>query len=96
MPGMHSGLNVSNPVLVAAFRSALMHQGLTALLALATLAIIWASVREWRPGLVGHGDQGRATGARRSGPAPAGTAQASAGVEPGRRPVTRQRRAGFG
>jgi len=47
MPGMHSGLNLSNPVLVAAFRSALLHQGLTALLALATLAVIWAGLREW-------------------------------------------------
>src|SRR6266487_996813 len=32
MPGMHSGLNLGNPVLVAAFRSALLHQGLIALL----------------------------------------------------------------
>ncbi|HUZ54928.1 MAG TPA: SCO family protein [Streptosporangiaceae bacterium] len=56
---MHSRLNLSNPVLVAAFRSALMHQGLTALLALATLAIIWACLREWRPGLIGYGGQGR-------------------------------------
>jgi len=29
---MHSGLNLGNPVLVAAFRSALLHQGLIALL----------------------------------------------------------------
>ena len=63
MPGMHSGLNVTNAVLVAAFRSALLRQGLTALLALATLAIIWASLREWRPGLVT-----RAGGAAAAGP----------------------------
>jgi cytochrome oxidase Cu insertion factor (SCO1/SenC/PrrC family) len=49
MPGMHSGLDVTNPVLVAAFRAALMHQGLIALLILATFAIVWASAREWRP-----------------------------------------------
>lgn len=55
MPGMHSGLNVTNSVLMAAFRAALMHQGLVALLILATLAIIWASLREWRPGLAGAG-----------------------------------------
>jgi len=55
MPGMHSGVTVTNPVLVAAFRSALMHQGLVALLVLATLAIIWASLREWRPALARTG-----------------------------------------
>ncbi len=81
MPGMHSGLNVSNPVLEAAFRSALMHQGLTALLALATLAIIWACLREWRPGLVGYGDQGRA--GRTGTGTGTGPGQASAVAGPG-------------
>lgn len=52
MPGMHSGVNVTNSVMVAAFRSALMHQGLVALLVLASLAIIWAGLREWRPALI--------------------------------------------
>ena len=47
MPGMNSGLNVTNPVLVAAFRSALLHQGLIALLVLAVLALAWVSAREW-------------------------------------------------
>jgi cytochrome oxidase Cu insertion factor (SCO1/SenC/PrrC family) len=47
MPGMNSGLNVTNPILVAAFRSALLHQGLAALLVLAVLAIAWLSAREW-------------------------------------------------
>ena len=47
MPGMNSGLNVTNPILVAAFRSALLHQGLAALLLLAVLAIAWISAREW-------------------------------------------------
>jgi cytochrome oxidase Cu insertion factor (SCO1/SenC/PrrC family) len=60
VPGMHSGLNDSNPVLVAAFRSALMHQGLIALLVLTSLAVAWASLREWRPALsrsaYRHGD----------------------------------------
>jgi cytochrome oxidase Cu insertion factor (SCO1/SenC/PrrC family) len=75
MPGMHSGLNLSNPVLVAAFRSALLHQGLSALLALATLAIIWACLREWRPALIGHGSQarpGRTAAGLGGGPAEAG------------------------
>ena len=55
MPGMHSGLNLGNPVLVAAFRSALLHQGLIALLVFGMLvfgmlALAWVSVREWRVG----------------------------------------------
>ena len=92
MPGMHSGLNLANPVLVAAFRSALMHQGLAALLALATLAIIWACLREWRPALVGSGDRGRVrtrrssrsrrgSRARRARPAARGSSPQAAAAE---------------
>jgi cytochrome oxidase Cu insertion factor (SCO1/SenC/PrrC family) len=44
---MNSGLDVTNPVLVAAFRAALLHQGLMALLILAVLALAWISAREW-------------------------------------------------
>jgi cytochrome oxidase Cu insertion factor (SCO1/SenC/PrrC family) len=47
---MHSGLNLGNPVLIAAFRSALLHQGLIALLVFGVLALAWVSVREWRVG----------------------------------------------
>ena len=51
MPGMNSGLNDNNPLLVAAFRAALLHQGLIVLLIFAVLAIAWVSAREWlRPG----------------------------------------------
>jgi len=60
---MHSGLNVTNTVLIAAFRSALLRQGLTALLVLATLAVIWASLREWRPALVSRAGGPRAAAA---------------------------------
>ena len=49
MPGMNSGLSNTNPVLVAAFRSALLHQGLLAAALLAVLSIAWVSVREWMP-----------------------------------------------
>jgi cytochrome oxidase Cu insertion factor (SCO1/SenC/PrrC family) len=49
---MHSGLDVTNPVLVGAFRTALLHQGLVALLILATAAVAWASVREFWPTLI--------------------------------------------
>ena len=47
MPGMNSGLNSDNPTLVAAFRSALLHQGLFVLLIFAVLAVAWVSAREW-------------------------------------------------
>jgi cytochrome oxidase Cu insertion factor (SCO1/SenC/PrrC family) len=47
MPGMNSGLNDDNPTLVAAFRAALLHQGLYVLLIFAILAVAWVSAREW-------------------------------------------------
>jgi cytochrome oxidase Cu insertion factor (SCO1/SenC/PrrC family) len=47
MPGMNSGLNDNNPTLVAAFRAALLHQGLIVLLIFAVLAIAWVSAREY-------------------------------------------------
>src|SRR5450755_2430153 len=53
MPGMKSGLNLDNPLLAAAFRSALLHQGMVALLVFGVLALAWVSVREWRPASAG-------------------------------------------
>jgi cytochrome oxidase Cu insertion factor (SCO1/SenC/PrrC family) len=47
MPGMNSGLNSDNPTLVAAFRAALLHQGIYVLLIFAILAVAWVSAREW-------------------------------------------------
>jgi cytochrome oxidase Cu insertion factor (SCO1/SenC/PrrC family) len=49
MPGMNSGLSDDNPTLVAAFRAALLHQGVIVLAVLAFLALAWVSVREWIP-----------------------------------------------
>jgi cytochrome oxidase Cu insertion factor (SCO1/SenC/PrrC family) len=49
MPGMNSGLTDNNPTLVAAFRAALLHQGLIVLAVLALLALAWVSLREWVP-----------------------------------------------
>jgi cytochrome oxidase Cu insertion factor (SCO1/SenC/PrrC family) len=49
MPGMTSGLNPADPTLVAAFRSALLHQGAIALLVVAFLWLLWATARTWRP-----------------------------------------------
>ena len=47
MPGMNSGLNPADPTLVAAFRSALFHQGAIALIAIVFLWLIWATARTW-------------------------------------------------
>ncbi len=46
MPGMNSGLNVSDPTLLAAFRAAVLHQGLLALLIFGLIALGWVSLRE--------------------------------------------------
>jgi len=62
MPGMNSGLNSDNPTLVAAFRSALLHQGIIAVCVLAILAVAWAAIREWmRPPASGDAGCGEAT-----------------------------------
>jgi len=45
MPGMNAGLNLSNPAVVAAFKEALLHQGLIVLLIFGTLALAWVSMR---------------------------------------------------
>jgi cytochrome oxidase Cu insertion factor (SCO1/SenC/PrrC family) len=49
MPGMNSGLTDTNPTVVDAFRTALLHQGLIVLAVLAALALAWVTVREWLP-----------------------------------------------
>ena len=48
MPGMNSGLSPDDPTLVAAFRSALLHQGVIAFIAVLFLWLIWATARTWR------------------------------------------------
>ena len=48
MPGMNSGLNPADPTLVAAFRSALLHQGAIALLVIVFLGLLWATAWTWR------------------------------------------------
>ena len=50
---MNSGLSPADPTLVAAFRSALLHQGLIALLIIAFLGLLWATARVWRPATAG-------------------------------------------
>jgi cytochrome oxidase Cu insertion factor (SCO1/SenC/PrrC family) len=80
---MNSGLSPADPTLVAAFRSALLHQGLIALVAVVFVGLIWATARTWRltaPGTrpgAGSETGGRAvrgwrTGGSRTGSEPAG------------------------
>src|SRR6202453_2914248 len=45
---MKSGLSPADPTLVAAFRSALQHQGGIALLIVAFCWLVWATARTWR------------------------------------------------
>ncbi len=64
MPGMNSGLNPADPTLVAAFRSALFHQGAIALIAIIFLWLIWATARTWRVAAPpGQGGAANAAGA---------------------------------
>jgi cytochrome oxidase Cu insertion factor (SCO1/SenC/PrrC family) len=85
MPGMNSGLNLTDPTVVAAFKAALVHQGLIALLIFALVGLAWITLRAWLPA--------SATGA---GPTPEATAaesMAAGAAEPAWR---RLLRVGFG
>jgi len=77
MPGMNSGVNVNNPVVVAAFRSALLHQGIIALLIFGVLGLAWLTVRAWLPAAAQAGGQAGTGGpAGQMGP-PAAAAEPS-------------------
>jgi hypothetical protein len=77
MPGMNSGINVNDPIVVAAFKAALLHQGLIALLIFATLGMAWVVVRACRPAAAqagpgapaGAGELAEAAGAALTEPA---------------------------
>jgi cytochrome oxidase Cu insertion factor (SCO1/SenC/PrrC family) len=62
---MNSGLSPDDPTLVAAFRSALLHQGAVALIAVVFLWLIWATARTWR--LNGDAASGGAATSERGG-----------------------------
>ena len=66
MPGMNSGLNVDDPTVVAAFRSALLHQAIIALAIFAVLSVVWVSVRERHDAARRGRGEGRAAAARRA------------------------------
>ena len=57
MSGMGAVLQLTNPTVVAAFRAALIHQGIIALLIFFLLALAWVSAREWVPSSRTGGDR---------------------------------------
>jgi cytochrome oxidase Cu insertion factor (SCO1/SenC/PrrC family) len=79
---MNSGVNVNDPTVIAAFKAALTHQGIIALLIFGLLGLAWIAVRARQP--VAAQDAGQ--------PGPAGPA-AGAAAEPAWRQVPR---VGFG
>ncbi len=62
MPGMNTGLNADDPTVVAAFKLALLHQGIAAVLLFAVLALAWVSVREFLPAGRGSADRAALSG----------------------------------
>jgi cytochrome oxidase Cu insertion factor (SCO1/SenC/PrrC family) len=72
VPGMNSGLSPGDPVLIAAFRSALLHQGVIALIMIVFLGLVWATARAW-PASTPAGE-----GATGEGPVAAGAVAAGA------------------
>ena len=46
---MNSGINANDPTVVAAFRAALVHQGLIALVFFLLVALAWGTARAWPP-----------------------------------------------
>jgi hypothetical protein len=65
MPGMNSGVNISDLTVVAAFKTALLHQGLIALLTFAVLGLAWLDL----PGMAARGRRGGDSGRARRCPA---------------------------
>ena len=61
MPGMNSGLNPADPTIVAAFRSALVHQWAIVALIFVLLLVAWGATRAWAGGA---GRQGAAAADR--------------------------------
>jgi cytochrome oxidase Cu insertion factor (SCO1/SenC/PrrC family) len=93
VPGMNSGLNPADPTLVAAFRSALFHQGAIALIAIVFLWLIWATARTWR--VTPPTGKGGAAGAAGGAAGAAGGAAGAAG-QPAEARGRRLLRIGFG
>jgi hypothetical protein len=62
---MNSGPNAHEPAVVAAFRTALIHQGMIALLIFGLIGAVWAWAGGWRPALSGTAAGGTAEPAGR-------------------------------
>ena len=67
MPGMNSGLNATDPVVVAAFRAALIHQGIVALLIFLLVSAVWAGAGGWFTPMSGAAGRAAAWAAEPSG-----------------------------
>src|SRR5271154_1909614 len=63
MPGMNSGLDISDPAVVAAFKAALVHQGLIALLIFSLVGLTWITIRAGLPAAAAPGAGGGRGGA---------------------------------
>ena len=80
MPGMSTNLGNGNAVLIAAFRDALLHQGLLIVLVFGVLGLLLVSIREIRrplPPRVAGGTVPASTGTASTGTASTGTAAAA-------------------
>jgi cytochrome oxidase Cu insertion factor (SCO1/SenC/PrrC family) len=67
VPGLNSGLSPNDPTVQAAFRSALIHQGLIAAAIVVGLLLLWGASRNWvpAPAAAGSGATGAEPSARR-------------------------------
>ena len=77
MPGMNSGLNPADPTLVAAFRSALLHQGTIASMIIAFLWLLWITARASNSPVAVAGTEGSW---RALPPVPAGAGTLAPGI----------------
>jgi cytochrome oxidase Cu insertion factor (SCO1/SenC/PrrC family) len=59
MPGMNSGVNVNSPLVVAAFKSALLHQWIIAMVIFGVLGLAWLTLRAWLPAAARPGAPGQ-------------------------------------
>jgi cytochrome oxidase Cu insertion factor (SCO1/SenC/PrrC family) len=62
MPGMNSGINANDPTVTAAFRAALVHQGLVALAIFVLIALLWGASKAWLPARAEGAAAGRGAG----------------------------------
>jgi cytochrome oxidase Cu insertion factor (SCO1/SenC/PrrC family) len=69
VPGMNSGLNISDPAVVAAFKAALVRQGIIALVIFGLVGLAWITMRAWLASTGGAGTAPEATVAAVAEPA---------------------------